>query len=133
MVYTTMWTPPEEHKISHISLADWADIVVIAPASANIIAKISNCICDDLLSTTLCACWNIAIENRAILAPAMNNKMWTNPAVQRNIEAVKSMGYQLTGPAEGRLACGTQGPGRMSEPKEIFDAIEKAASNIKEK
>ena len=65
--------------------------------------------------------------------PAMNNKMWTNRAVQRNIEAVNSMGYQLTGPAEGRLACGTQGPGRMSEPKEIFDAIEKAASNIKEK
>ena len=131
-VYTTMWNSPEEFKIGHISLSDWADIVVIAPASANIIAKIANGICDDLLSTTLCASWIIASENRAIIAPAMNNKMWTNPAVQKNIVTVKSMGYQLAGPAEGRLACGTQGPGRMSEPKDILEAIEKAAANIKE-
>ncbi len=129
-VFTTMWTPPEEHKIGHVALADWADIIVVAPASANIIAKIANGICDDLLSTVLCAGWSIAAEGKAIAAPAMNNKMWENPAVQRNIEAIKKAGFQLVGPAEGRLACGTTGIGRMSEPTEILEAIEKIASNI---
>ncbi|MBN1972426.1 MAG: phosphopantothenoylcysteine decarboxylase [Sedimentisphaerales bacterium] len=127
-VFTSMWTAPEEHKIGHIALADWADIVVVAPASANIIAKIANGICDDLLSTVLCACWNLAAQGKAMLAPAMNNKMWENPAVQRNVETVRKMGFQLVGPAEGRLACGTQGLGRMSEPQEILEAIERAAA-----
>lgn len=126
-VFTTMWTQPEVHKISHIALSDWANIVVIAPASANIIAKTATGICDDLLSTFLCASWSLAANGKAIIAPAMNNKMWENPAVQKNIETIKNMGYQLVGPAEGRLACGTTGIGRMSEPKEILEAIEKIA------
>lgn len=131
-VFTSMWTPPEEHKIGHIALADWANILVVAPASANIIAKIANGICDDLLSTVLCASWSLAAKGKAFLAPAMNNKMWENPAVQRNIEAIKNAGFQLVGPAEGRLACGTSGIGRMSEPKEILETIENITSNITE-
>ena len=129
-VHTTMWNSPENHKIGHIALADWSDIIIIAPASANIIGKIANGICDDLLSTVICACWPLIKSGKALLAPAMNNNMWENPAVQKNIESVKKMGFQLTGPAEGRLACGTKGLGRMSEPQEILEAIEKIASKI---
>ena len=129
-VQTTMWNSPEDYKIGHIALADWSDIIIVAPASANIIGKIANGICDDLLSTVICACWPLIRSGKAILAPAMNNNMWENPAVQKNIETVKKMGFQLTGPAEGRLACGTKGLGRMSEPQEILEAVEKIASNI---
>ena len=126
-VYTTLWSTTQEYKISHINLADWADIVVVAPATANIIGKIANGICDDLLSTTLCACW----VKPTLLAPAMNNNMWTNAAVQRNIKTVKGMGFKLIGPEKGRLACGTEGIGRMSEPQDILEATEKIASEIK--
>ena len=126
-VYTTLWNTTQEYKISHINLADRADIVVVAPATANIIGKIANGICDDLLSTTLCACW----AKPTLLAPAMNNNMWTNAAVQRNIKTVKGMGFKLIGPEKGRLACGTEGIGRMSEPQDILEAIEKIASEIK--
>jgi phosphopantothenoylcysteine synthetase/decarboxylase len=129
-VFTTMWNPPEEHKIEHIALADWADIVVVAPASANIIAKIANGICDDLLSTVLCACWTLASQGRSLLAPAMNNMMWENPAVQKNVETVKNMGFRLTGPAEGRLACGTRGLGRMSQPQDILESIRKISEKL---
>jgi phosphopantothenoylcysteine synthetase/decarboxylase len=124
-VYSSLWRDSGDHKIGHIALAEWANIVVVAPASANIIGKAANGICDDLLSTVLCTCWNLAKQGKAILAPAMNTNMWTNPAVQKNIETLKKMGYRLTGPAEGRLACGTEGIGRMSEPKEILEAVEK--------
>jgi phosphopantothenoylcysteine decarboxylase/phosphopantothenate--cysteine ligase len=130
-VYTNMWQTGEEFEIGHVSIADWADIVVVAPATANIIGKIANGICDDLLSTTLCVCWPLIKSGAAILAPAMNDNMWNNPAVQRNIKMVKEMGFQLIGPVEGRLACGTEGIGRMSEPQDILKAIEKIASKIK--
>jgi phosphopantothenoylcysteine decarboxylase/phosphopantothenate--cysteine ligase len=130
-VYTNMWQTGEEFKIGHISIADWADIVVVAPATANIIGKIANGICDDLLSTTLCVCWPFIKSGAAILAPAMNNNMWNNPAVQRNIKIIKEIGFQLIGPVEGRLACGTEGIGRMSEPQDILKAIEKISLKIK--
>lgn len=130
-VHTTMWNSPENYKIGHIALADWSDIIVVAPTSANIIGKIANGICDDLLSTVICACWPLIKSGRALLAPAMNNNMWENQAVQKNIETVKKMGFLLTGPVEGRLACGTKGLGRMSEPQEILETIEKIASKIK--
>lgn len=130
-VYTSLWSTSEEYEIGHISLADWADIVVVAPATANIISKIANGICDDLLSTTLCVCWPLIKTGAALLAPAMNDNMWNNPAVQRNIEVVMNMGFQLIGPVEGRLACGTEGIGRMSEPQDILKAIEKIALKFK--
>ena len=115
----------------HITLADWADIVVVAPATANIIGKLAGGICDDLLTTTLCACWPLIKSGATLLAPAMNENMWTNAAVQRNVKAVKEMGFRLIGPEAGRLACGTEGIGRMSEPQDILEAVEKIASIIK--
>lgn len=130
-VSTTMWDSPEEYTINHIALADWADLVAVAPATADIIGKIANGICDDLLSTILCACWPLTQSGRTLLAPAMNKNMWANPAVQNNVATIKEMGVQLIGPVEGRLACGDEGPGRMAEPKDIFEAIEKMASGIK--
>ncbi len=120
-VYTDMWNTGEGHNISHISLVDWADIIVVAPTTANIIGKIANGICDDLLSTVLCVCWS----KPTLLAPAMNDNMWNNPAVQRNVKYVREMGFELIGPEEGLLACGTKGIGRMSEPRDILEAIEK--------
>ena len=128
-VYTSMWEEAQEYKIGHISLADWADVVVVAPATANIIGKAANGICDDLLSTVLCAGW----EKPTVFAPAMNEKMWTNPAVQENIKFVKRMGAELVGPGRGRLACGTEGVGRMAEPQEILEAVEKIAAGLKRK
>ncbi|MDD5063590.1 MAG: flavoprotein [Phycisphaerae bacterium] len=130
-VYTNMWQADEQFQIGHVSMADWADIVVVAPATANIIGKIANGICDDLLSTTICVCWPLIKSGATLLAPAMNNNMWDSPAVQRNIVMAMEMGFQLIGPEEGRLACGTEGIGRMSEPQDILEAIEKIASKIK--
>ena len=132
-VFTSLWNTPEEYKIGHIALVDRADIIVIAPATANIIGKIANGICDDLLSTTLCAAWRLIQSEAVFLAPAMNNNMWNNPAVQRNVTTVKEMGFQLIGPVEGRLACGTEGIGRMSEPKDILKVVEKVAAKIDKK
>ncbi|MFH1613500.1 MAG: bifunctional phosphopantothenoylcysteine decarboxylase/phosphopantothenate--cysteine ligase CoaBC [Planctomycetota bacterium] len=128
-VYTTMWQEPGEFEISHISLADWADIVVIAPATANVLGKMANGLCDDLLTTTLCAAWTKPI----LLAPAMNENMWNNPAVKWNVKSLQQMGIMMIGPARGRLACGTEGVGRMAEPADILEALEKIASKIKSK
>jgi phosphopantothenoylcysteine synthetase/decarboxylase len=133
VVFTDLWKSPEQYQINHIALVDWADIVVVVPATANIIAKAANGICDDLLSTILCASWPIIKSGAAILAPAMNNNMWENSSVQRNISVVKDMGYNLVGPVEGRLACGTEGPGRMAEPQEIIDRIKAIAIKISPK
>jgi len=130
-VFTTMWSTSEEYQISHIELLEWADVVVVAPATANILGKIANGICDDMLSTTLCACWPLVESGAVLLAPAMNNNMWANPAVRHNVKTLEERGFQFTGPAEGRLACGAEGIGRMSEPQDIMEAIEKIASNIK--
>jgi phosphopantothenoylcysteine decarboxylase/phosphopantothenate--cysteine ligase len=125
-VYTSLWSLSEVHRGSHVAFVDWADIVVVAPATADIIAKIANGICDDLLSTTICACW----AKPTILAPAMNNNMWTNPGVQRNVKTLKKMGFELIGPVKGRLACGTDAVGRMAEPADILRAIDEIASGI---
>jgi len=126
-VYTSMWNKPTDYKIDHIALAETADIVVIAPATANIIAKTANGICDDLLSTTLCACW----DKPVLIAPAMNSNMWTSPAVQKNVETIKQAGFRIIGPETGRLACGTEGIGRMAEPDDILKEIENIAAELK--
>jgi phosphopantothenoylcysteine synthetase/decarboxylase len=125
-VYTSLWSDSEGRKSAHIALAEWADVVVVAPASADIIGKMANGICDDLLSTTLCACWSC----RMLFAPAMNTRMWENPAVQRNVTTLREMGVQMIGPAVGRLACGDEGMGRMAEPQEILQAIETIGSQL---
>lgn len=120
-VHVSMWEMSAGFQIGHISLADIADIVVIAPATANIIGKAANGICDDLLSTALCACW----EKKVLFAPAMNERMWNNPSVQKNVETLKEMGFEIIGPEKGRLACGEEGVGRMAEVPDIIQKIEK--------
>jgi len=120
-VYTSLWTSEQQYTATHIGFIDWADIIVIAPATADIIAKIAAGICDDLLTTTVCACW----EKPILLAPAMNDKMWANPVVQRNTETIKKQGIKIAGPAKGRLACGDEGEGRMLEPEQIIEEIVK--------
>ena len=121
-VYTSLWAGPEDFKIGHIQSADWADAVVVAPATANIIAKVAGGIGDDLLSTTLCACWN----KKVLIAPAMNSNMWANPIVQRNMAILtEQLKFKTIGPESGRLACGTTGIGRMAEVSAIINAIEK--------
>jgi len=125
-VFAKMWSSPAEFKITHINLAEGADIVVVAPATANIMAKMATGISDDLLSTTLCACWN----KPGLIAPAMNNNMWSNPATQRNVEILKQSGYEFIGPARGRLACGTDAVGRMAEPAAILENVTQLAGRI---
>jgi phosphopantothenoylcysteine synthetase/decarboxylase len=126
-VYTNMWVITEEYEIGHIGLADWADVAVVAPATANIIGKMANGICDDLLSSVLCARWNKPL----LFAPAMNDKMWTNPAVQKNVKTLRGIGVEIIGPQTGRLACGTEGVGRMAEPQDIIKAIEALVAKSK--
>ncbi len=128
-VFTSLWSGCEEYKIGHVNLADWTDIVVVAPATANIIGKMANGICDDLLSTVLCTC----CQKPILLAPAMNVNMWLNPAVQQNIKTLTKRGIELIGPEKGRLACGTEGIGRMSEPQDIIRRIERVASKLNRK
>ncbi len=126
-VYTSMWTGVGEFNIEHINLTDWADIVAVVPATANTIGKMANGICDDLLSSILCACWQKPI----LVAPAMNTNMWTNPVVQQNIKTLRGRGIELIGPEKGRLACGTEGIGRLTEPQDILKRIEQIASKLK--
>lgn len=106
-------------EIGHIALADKADILVIAPATANIIAKLACGIADDMLTTTALAC-----TCPKIIAPAMNTKMYQNPVTQRNLGTLRELGWKVVGPATGYLACGTSGPGKMVEPSVLLDAID---------
>lgn len=112
-----MFADPQEWKPEHVSLADEADIVVVAPATANIIAKMAHGIADDLLSATL-----LATKAPIVVAPAMNTGMWDNPATQANVATLASRGVRFVAPGEGELACGTSGRGRMAEPVEVVAA-----------
>ncbi len=109
-VHTNLFPENEFSATVHIDLADWADIVLIAPATANIIAKIANGIGDDLLSTVCLAAWS-----KTVIAPAMNSNMWANPAVQNNLERLSQNGYVIVDPDEGDLACGYTGTGRLPD------------------
>ena len=106
----------DEYKPGHISLCDEADIMVIAPATANSISKIANGICDNLLLSTVCA-----FKKPILLAPAMNTGMWENPFVQENLVKLSQNGYHILNPESGFLACGTNGVGRMVEVEDIYD------------
>ncbi|MBP5546558.1 MAG: bifunctional phosphopantothenoylcysteine decarboxylase/phosphopantothenate--cysteine ligase CoaBC [Bacteroidales bacterium] len=106
-------------RTEHISLKDWGEMLVVAPATANIIGKVAGGIADDALSTLL-----LAFSGKpVIMAPAMNCEMWAHPAVQRNIETLKGWGIRMVGPEEGELACGVNGMGRMSEPETIVQCV----------
>ncbi len=119
-VYTDMWTPVAEFNIKHVSLAERADAVIIAPASANTIAHIANGFADDLLQCTV-----LSTRAPIIIAPAMDLGMYQNEATQDNLAKLQSRGYTIVGPASGRLASGLEGPGRLVEVPELLAAIRK--------
>ncbi|MDR5658327.1 bifunctional phosphopantothenoylcysteine decarboxylase/phosphopantothenate--cysteine ligase CoaBC [Serpentinicella sp. ANB-PHB4] len=120
MVVTDMFETPRYWDIEHISLAQKADILLIAPATANIIGKVANGIADDILSTTI-----MASTAKVVFAPAMNTRMYENEIVQRNIIKLKSLGYEFINPGAGRLACGDIGAGKLAEPVDIVEYINK--------
>ena len=111
----------DEFLIGHIELSRAADLVVVAPATANLLARMAAGIADDLATTLL-----LATDKRTLVAPAMNVRMWLHPATARNVERLKGDGVLFVGPESGPMACGEFGPGRLAEPSEIIDAIEQA-------
>lgn len=117
-VRTALLDPAAETGMDHIALARWADLVLVAPATAHVIARLAHGLADDLL-TTLC----LASATPLLLAPAMNQQMWQHPATQANLALLTSRGARLIGPGSGAQACGESGPGRMLEPDQIADAL----------
>jgi len=117
-VHLDCFARTEPYSVGHVSLADWADVVVVAPATANIIGKFANGIADDALSTLL-----LAVKKPIFIAPAMNVNMVENAAVQRNIEQLKTNGCHIIEPTVGDLACGISAKGRMEEPEKIFEIV----------
>lgn len=118
-VETDLFDESNEDPIAHITLAKWADLMIIVPATANIIAKVTHGISDDLLSTTFLAC-----NKHKMICPAMNTQMYENPITQKNIQACKDLGYQILDPVVGHLACNDTGRGKMIEPADIVEAID---------
>lgn len=122
-VRSSLWDAQAEAAMGHLELAGWAQRVVIAPATANTLAKLAHGFADDLV-TTLC----LATEAPILAAPAMNHRMWRHPATQANIETLRGHGLAFIGPDDGPLAEGESGPGRMAEPDQIVAALAQAAA-----
>lgn len=121
-VHIRMFGPTERGAVSpieHIDLARWPDLAVVAPTTANTIAKFAGAAADDLLSTVVCA-----FNGPVVLAPAMNDVMWSNPATRSNLEKLAARGFRVVPPATGDLACGYESEGRMAEPERIVEAVE---------
>ncbi len=121
-VRSTLWDETAEAAMGHIELARWAGQVLIAPATANTLAKLAHGLADDLVST-LC----LATSAPIAVAPAMNHRMWAHPATQANIATLKARGVQVIGPDAGPQACGEFGPGRLREPEAILAELAQAA------
>ncbi len=124
-VYTDLFDLTDEAEMGHIELSRSADLVVVAPATADLLTKAAHGIANDLASTTL-----MATDKRVLYAPAMNVRMWQAPATQRNVQTLKDDGALFVGPDDGEMACGEFGPGRMAEPDVIADAIEQALAGV---
>ncbi|MFT3996806.1 MAG: bifunctional phosphopantothenoylcysteine decarboxylase/phosphopantothenate--cysteine ligase CoaBC, partial [Asticcacaulis sp.] len=120
-VYSDLFDLTDETEMGHISLSRQAELVVVAPATANLMASLAQGQAHDLATTLL-----LATDKRVLMAPAMNVRMWHHPATQRNLETLRQDGVLFTGPDEGDMACGEYGLGRMSEPDTIFAAIQAA-------
>jgi phosphopantothenoylcysteine decarboxylase/phosphopantothenate--cysteine ligase len=118
-VYTDLWEEPG--TVLHVRLAHETDVAVLAPATANVIAKLANGVADDLLTSTM-----LEMSAPIVIAPAMHTGMWEHPATRSNVETLARRGARLVGPAQGPLAAGDEGVGRMSEPEEILDAVTEA-------
>ncbi len=123
-VMTDLWCEPEWQP-GHVALAEEADLFVVAPATANFVAKYANGIADDALST-----FAATFSGKVIVAPAMNPTMWTHWACRENIEKLRKHGVGVVGPVQGRVACGPDGVGRMSEPEEILAAVKRVVDEI---
>jgi phosphopantothenoylcysteine decarboxylase/phosphopantothenate--cysteine ligase len=119
-VFTTMWAVEGYYDPQHLALSEKADLFLVAPCTADLIGKFASGIADDLVSTLM-----IGRDCPALLAPAMNTRMWENPIVQRNVGRLRELDYGFVEPAEGWLACGTIGRGRMAEPETILEAVMK--------
>ena len=115
------------HAVEHIAVADRADFVLIAPATANVIAKLAHGLADDMLTTTVLAC-----RCKKAIAPAMNTGMFENPVTQDNIETLRRYGWEIVDPATGRLACGTEGKGRLPEPEDLLEVCLHALAHEKD-
>ena len=124
-VYSDLFDPSSEAEMDHISLSRWADIILIAPATANTLSKISNASADDLASTVL-----LAADKEFFIAPAMNVRMWENKSNKNNVNILKNMGHEFIGPIIGDMACGEYGEGKMTEPNEIKNTLKNYFSNI---
>jgi phosphopantothenoylcysteine decarboxylase/phosphopantothenate--cysteine ligase len=122
-IYTELFSLTDEAEMGHIELSRSADLVVVAPATADLMAKAANGLAGDLASTTL-----LATDKPVLMAPAMNVRMWEHAATRRNLATLKADGVLFVGPDEGAMACGEYGPGRMAEPAAIFEAIMTALS-----
>ena len=118
-VYTEVFEPVGVWNPEHVSHSDWADAMIVCPATANIIGKFASGIADDALSTTF-----MAFDKPVFLAPAMNDKMYQHPVLQKNVQYLKSIGVHFIEPTCGELACGAVGKGRMEEPDEIVAVLE---------
>ncbi|OGQ08608.1 MAG: hypothetical protein A3G32_02320 [Deltaproteobacteria bacterium RIFCSPLOWO2_12_FULL_40_28] len=127
-VHDDLFNLTQESEMGHITLADSADLMVIAPATANFLAKAAHGLCDDLLSTIVCV-----TRAPILLAPAMNVHMFENKIVQENLNKLIGLGWQVVGPDSGSLACGYEGHGRMSEPFLIVSAVEELLTRSKKK
>ena len=119
-VRTDLFDSEQEGQMDHIALADWAELVVVAPATANLLAKLANGLADDLVSTLL-----LATRAPVLVAPAMNVNMWNHPATQANVSTLRERGVRFVGPESGPLACGWEGEGRMAEPAVIAAEAER--------
>ena len=123
-VYSDVFAAINEHATEHISLPDWCDAMIVAPATANVVCKMAAGIADDALTTTICSC---AARKPIVVAPAMNDKMWENPAVQQAVNTLRTWKkVQILEPEEGILACGTSGKGRMPQIEVLQEALEYA-------
>ena len=120
-VYQDLFDLTDEAEMGHIELSRAADLIVVAPATADLMAKMAGGLANDLASTLL-----LATDKRVLVAPSMNVRMWDHPATGRNLATLQSDGVLVVGPNEGDMACGEYGPGRMAEVPEIIDAIDAA-------
>jgi len=124
-VYQELFNVENESEMDHISLSRWSDVILVAPATANTISKLSNGSSDDLASTVI-----LASDKKIFLTPAMNVRMWEHPSTKENLNKLKKFGYKIIGPEVGDMACGEFGEGKMTEPNEIVKQIENYFTNL---
>jgi phosphopantothenoylcysteine decarboxylase/phosphopantothenate--cysteine ligase len=120
-VYDDLFSLTDEAEMGHIELSRSADLVVVCPATANLMARLAGGLADDLASTAM-----LATDKPVLMAPAMNVRMWEHPATRRNVETLRGWGVTVMQPDEGEMACGEYGPGRLPDPERIADAVQAA-------